>query len=52
MLADLLGENDIGLPIIYSERLIDNGQEMFKHAAKLDFEGIVSKNATAPYRSE
>jgi bifunctional non-homologous end joining protein LigD len=25
---------------------------MFKHAAKLNFEGIISKNAQAPYRSE
>src|SRR3954470_6636265 len=48
MLSDLLGENDIGLPIIYSEHLIGDGQEMFEHAAKLNFEGIVSKNAQAP----
>jgi bifunctional non-homologous end joining protein LigD len=49
---DLLGENGIELPIIYSEHLIGNGQEMFEHAAKLNFEGIVSKNAQAPYRSD
>jgi bifunctional non-homologous end joining protein LigD len=52
MLSDLLGENDIGLPVIYSEHLIGDGQEMFEHAAKLNFEGIVSKNAQAPYRSD
>jgi bifunctional non-homologous end joining protein LigD len=52
MLADLLGENDIGLPIIYSEHLTGGGQEMFEHAAKLGWEGIVSKRADAPYRSE
>jgi bifunctional non-homologous end joining protein LigD len=52
MLSDLLGENDIGRPVIYSEHLIGNGQEMFEHAAKLNFEGIVSKNAQAPYRSD
>ena len=52
MLSDLLGENDIGLPIIYSEHLTGDGQEMFEHAAKLNFEGIVSKNAQAPYRSD
>jgi bifunctional non-homologous end joining protein LigD len=52
MLSDLLGENDIGLPVIYSEHLIGDGQEMFEHAAKLNFEGIVSKRADAPYRSE
>jgi bifunctional non-homologous end joining protein LigD len=51
-LSDLLGENDIGLPIIYSEHLIGNGQEMFDHAAKLNFEGVVSKKADAPYKSE
>jgi bifunctional non-homologous end joining protein LigD len=26
--------------------------EMFEHAAKLNFEGIISKNAQAPYRSD
>jgi bifunctional non-homologous end joining protein LigD len=52
MLSDLLGENDIGLPVIFSEHLIGDGQVMFEHAAKLNFEGIVSKNAQAPYRSD
>ena len=52
MLSDLLGENDIGHPVIYSEHLTGDGQEMFKHATKLNFEGIVSKNAQAPYRSD
>ena len=51
-LSDLLGENDIGLPIIYSEHLTGDGQEMFEAASKLNFEGIVSKRADAPYRSE
>ena len=48
----LLGENDIGLSIIFSEYLIGDGQEMSEHAGKLNFEGIVSKNAQAPYRSD
>jgi bifunctional non-homologous end joining protein LigD len=52
MLSDLLGENDIGLPIIYSEHLTIDGQEMFEHAAKLGWEGIISKRADAPYKSE
>jgi bifunctional non-homologous end joining protein LigD len=52
MLSDLLGENDIGLPVIYSEHLVGDGQVMFEHAAKLNFEGIISKNAQAPYRSD
>jgi bifunctional non-homologous end joining protein LigD len=52
VLADLLGENDIGLPVLYSEHLTGDGQEMFEHAAKLGWEGIVSKRADAPYRSQ
>jgi bifunctional non-homologous end joining protein LigD len=52
MLSNLLGENDIGHPVIYSEHLTGDGQEMFEHATKLNFEGIVSKNAQAPYRSD
>jgi bifunctional non-homologous end joining protein LigD len=50
MLSDLLEENDIGLPVIYSEHLIGDGQEMVEHAAKLNFEGIVSKNAQSSFR--
>jgi bifunctional non-homologous end joining protein LigD len=52
MLSDLLGKNDVGLPVIYSEHLIGDGHVMFEHAAKLNFEGIVSKHAQAPYRSD
>jgi bifunctional non-homologous end joining protein LigD len=51
-LLDLLGENGIEAPIVYSEHLIGDGQEMFEHAGKLGWEGIVSKNAQAPYRSD
>src|SRR6201747_2534240 len=52
MLADLLGENDVDMPVLYSEHLTGDGQEMFEHAAKLGWEGIISKRADAPYRSE
>ena len=52
MLSDLLGENGIEAPIVYSEHLVGDGQQMFEHSAKLNFEGIVSKRADAPYRSE
>jgi bifunctional non-homologous end joining protein LigD len=52
MLADLLGENDVGPPVLYSEHLTGDGQEMFEHAAKLGWEGIISKRADWPYRSE
>lgn len=52
LLLDLLGENNIELPVLYSEHLVGDGQQMFDHAAKLNFEGIISKRADAPYRSE
>jgi bifunctional non-homologous end joining protein LigD len=52
LLLDLLGENDIELPVLYSEHLVGDGQQMFEHAAKLNWEGIISKRAEAPYRSE
>jgi bifunctional non-homologous end joining protein LigD len=51
-LLDLLGENDVEMPVLYSEHLTGDGQEMFEHAAKLNWEGIISKRADAPYRSE
>jgi bifunctional non-homologous end joining protein LigD len=51
-LSDLLGKNGIEAPIVYSEHLTGDGQEMFEHAGKLGWEGIVSKRADAPYRSE
>jgi bifunctional non-homologous end joining protein LigD len=52
MLSDLLGENDIELPVVYSEHLVGDGQEMFAAATKLNYEGIISKSAQAPYRSD
>jgi bifunctional non-homologous end joining protein LigD len=52
LLLDLLGENDVELPVLYSEHLVGDGQKMFEHANKLNWEGIISKRADAPYRSE
>lgn len=52
LLLDLLGENDVELPVLFSEHLTGDGQKMFEHAAKLNWEGIISKRADAPYRSE
>jgi bifunctional non-homologous end joining protein LigD len=52
LLGDLIGENDVGLPVLYSEHLTGDGQKMFEHAVKLGWEGIISKRADAPYRSE
>ena len=51
-LYDLLGENDIEPPVLYGEHLTGDGQVMFEHAGKLGWEGIISKNSDAPYRSE
>ena len=39
-------------PILYSEHHEGNGQELFEAAARLNYEGIVSKRVDAPYRSE
>jgi bifunctional non-homologous end joining protein LigD len=52
MLRDLIGENDIDLPVLYSEHLTGDGQEVFEHAAKLNWEGIISKRVDAPYRAD
>ncbi|WOH67969.1 hypothetical protein [Bradyrhizobium sp. BWA-3-5] len=52
LLLDLLGENAVELPVLYSEHLVGDDQKMFEHAAKLNWEGIISKRADAPYRSE
>jgi len=52
LLLDFLGENDVELPVLYSEHLTGDGQKMFEHAAKLNWEGIISKRADATYRSE
>ena len=42
-----------GILSTYSEHLTGDGQEdVLAHATKLNFEGIVSKNAQAPYRSD
>ena len=38
--------------MLFSEHLVGDGQKMFDHAAKLNWEGIISKRADAPYRSE
>jgi bifunctional non-homologous end joining protein LigD len=44
-LLDLLGENDVELPVLYSEHLTGDGQVVFEHAAKLNWEGIISKRS-------
>jgi bifunctional non-homologous end joining protein LigD len=49
MLFDETGQQS---PILYSEHVVTDGNEVFAHACKLNFEGIISKKADAPYRSE
>jgi bifunctional non-homologous end joining protein LigD len=39
-------------PVLYSEHVEGDGQVLFEAASKLNYEGIVSKLADAPYRSE
>jgi bifunctional non-homologous end joining protein LigD len=52
LLKELFDRCELEVPVRYSEHLIGDGQEMFAHAAKLNWEGIISKKADAPYRSE
>jgi bifunctional non-homologous end joining protein LigD len=51
ILKMLFDETGLQSPIIYSEHLRTDGNEMLAHVRKLKFEGIISKNAEAPYRS-
>src|SRR6202012_652577 len=39
-------------PILHSEHVEGEGQALFEAASRLNYEGIVSKLADAPYRSE
>jgi bifunctional non-homologous end joining protein LigD len=52
ILKMLFDETGLESPILYSEHLRTDGNEMLAHACKLKFEGIISKSAGAPYRSE
>jgi bifunctional non-homologous end joining protein LigD len=52
ILRMLFDETGLADPTRYSDHLITDGTEMFSHACKLGWEGIVSKNAEAPYRSD
>jgi bifunctional non-homologous end joining protein LigD len=52
LLKELFDRHGLKAPLHYSEHLTGNGEEMFAHAAKLNWEGIVSKNPAAPYRSD
>ena len=40
------------IAVIYSDHLVIDGRDMFQHACKLKWEGIISKDVGAPYRSD
>ena len=52
ILKELLDEAGVSGPILYADHLVSEGPRLFAHACKLGFEGIISKKADAPYRSE
>ncbi|WP_246709452.1 ATP-dependent DNA ligase [Bradyrhizobium sp. 6(2017)] len=52
MLRGLFDAYELAPPLLYSEHLEGDGQELFEHASKLNYEGIVSKKIDAPYRSD
>jgi bifunctional non-homologous end joining protein LigD len=52
ILKELLEETGVSGPILYADHLVSDGPRLFAHACKLGFEGIISKKADAPCRSE
>jgi bifunctional non-homologous end joining protein LigD len=48
----LFDETGLADPVLYSDHLLTDGNEMFAHACKLNWEGIISKDGDAPYRSD
>lgn len=52
MLAALLRDMPPAGPLIYSDHIEGNGPEFFERARAMALEGIVSKRADAPYRSD
>lgn len=52
LLKELFDKYDLRPPVMYSEHLEGDGQQLFQHASLLNYEGIISKRADAPYRSE
>ena len=49
VLKMLFDETRLASPIVYSDHLLIDGNKMYAHAC--NWEGIISKNAEAPYRS-
>ncbi|MCO5064142.1 MAG: DNA ligase D [Rhizobiaceae bacterium] len=50
-LKDLLGPEAENSPLRYSDHFVQPGSMMLKHACRLGLEGVVSKQADAPYAS-
>lgn len=50
-LAELLKDQPIEGPLIYSDHVVGHGADVFARACKMNLEGIVSKRADAPYVS-
>ena len=51
-LAALLADQPRSGPLFYSDHVVGNGAAMLQHVCEINLEGIVSKRADAPYRSE
>ncbi|QOZ24131.1 non-homologous end-joining DNA ligase [Bradyrhizobium sp. CCBAU 51753] len=51
LLKELFVACELEAPVLYSEHLTGDGQKLFEHAGKLNYEGIISKKVDAPYRS-
>ncbi|MHC4050164.1 non-homologous end-joining DNA ligase [Bradyrhizobium sp. 25ACV] len=52
LLKELFDTHQLEPPVLYSEHLEGDAQELFEHAARLNYEGIISKKTDAPYRSD
>jgi bifunctional non-homologous end joining protein LigD len=52
VLKMLFEEANLKSPILYSEHMETDGNEMFAASCRLGWEGIISTNADAPYRSD
>jgi bifunctional non-homologous end joining protein LigD len=51
-LAALLADQPRTGPLFYSDHVVGNGAAMLQHVCEIDLEGIVSKRADSPYRSD
>lgn len=51
-LAALLADSPKAGPLLYSDHVVGNGAAVFENAKGLKLEGIISKRADAPYRSD